>query len=402
MAKALTARTVSALKGDDKRREIPDGGLSGLFLVIQPSGSKSWAVRYRAGPRTRKLTLGSYPTIMLADARRLAREALMAVTEGRDPASEKGSRREHHERNTVQTLVEEFLRRHASKNRTAAEVERIFKRDVLPFWGKLQVDDITRRDVIELVEGIVDRGAPIQANRVLANVRKFFNWCVERDIIDVAPTLGVRPPGKVVRRDRVLSSDELRWFWAATEELGWAFGPIYRLLLLTATRRTEVAAMTWDEISGDKWTIPAHRAKNGRSLTLKLAHPALAILEDLPRMGAYVFTTTGNTHVSGYSKTHQRLCTLMLQAARRDDPDAEIPNWTLHDLRRTAATGMARLGVPLPVVERVLNHVSGSFGGIVGVYQHHAYEAEMADALERWAASISRLVSGGNVIPLSA
>ncbi len=397
MSKALTVRAIEAFKGAGKRREIPDAALTGLFLVVQPSGAKSWAVRYRTAGRTRKLTLGRYPALGLADARSRGRDALSAAAMGTDPATEKQDRRAA--RDTVATLADEFLKRHAAKNRTAAETARIFTRDILPAWAARQVTDIARRDVIELLDSVTDRGSPVMANRVLAAVRKFFNWCVERDIIDRSPAAGVKPPAKEKARDRVLSDEELRLFWTATEKLGWPFGPLFRLLLLTGARRMEVAGMRWAEIDGDRWTIPAGRAKNGNPLTLKLTGPALAILNSLPRLASsdLIFTTTGIRPVSGFSKVHQRLCQLM-QAETQTD----IPRWTLHDLRRTAASGMARLGVQLPVIERVLNHVSGSFGGIVGVYQRHSYADEMADALERWAAFIVRLTTGGDVVPLRA
>lgn len=397
MGKALTTRAIEAFKGSDRRREIPDGALPGLFLVVQPSGAKSWAVRYRVGTRTRKLTLGRYPALSLADARTRGRDALRAVADGVDPAIDKRDRRAAVD--TVAALAEEFLRRHVAKNRTAAETTRMFQKDILPAWGPRLVASISRRDVAELLDGVTDRGSPVMANRVLAAVRKFFNWCTERDVIDHSPAAGLKPPAKEMARDRILNDEEVRLFWTATGRLGWPFGPLFRLLLLTSARRDEVAGMRWSEIEGDRWTIPAVRAKNGKPLTLKLTTPALTLLDNLPRLDStdLVFTTNGVRPVSGFSRAHQRLCECM-----QADAQTDIPRWTLHDLRRTAASGMARLGVPLPVIERVLNHVSGSFGGIVGVYQRHTYEDEMADALERWSGFLVRLSEGGDVVPLRA
>ena len=185
--------------------------------------------------------------------------------------------------------------------------------------------------------------------------------------------------------------------WLAAAALGWPFGPLVQLLILTGQRLGEVAEMTWGEIdlAGKMWTLPKERCKNGRAHQVPLSPQALAILESLPRVDSergLVFTTNGKTPISGFSKARARLGAAL--------PDA--PHWTFHDLRRSAATGMAALGVAIPVVERVLNHVSGSFGGIVGVYQRHGYFDERRDALDRWARHVEALASveADNVVPL--
>jgi integrase len=194
----------------------------------------------------------------------------------------------------------------------------------------------------------------------------------------------------------------LRLLWKACEKVGWPFGDLTRMLILTGQRRGEVAGMTWDEIdlTARIWTIPAARAKNGREHKVPLSSEAVAILETLPRIGgARVFTTTGDTSVSGFSRGKTRLDA----AIKALNGGAALDAWALHDVRRSVASGLARIGVNLPVIERCLNHVSGSFGGIVGVYQRHDFADAMRDALESWGRHIERLATGeagSNVVPL--
>jgi len=401
MAKVLTAKGIEAARPDPaKRLEIPDGGLPGLYFVIQTSGGKSWAVRYRSPDtgKPSKLTLGKFPFLGLVEAREAARDAMRAVAEGIDPGAvkkaEKAAAPERIERDLVRTIANEFLKRHAAKNRTAAETKRQLDKEILPAWGEKRIQEVTRRDVIDLLDKIADRGSPIMANRVLATVRKFGNWAVSRDIIRVSFAAGVKPVEAERSRERILTDDELRWFWQGTEKLGQPFGPLFRLLLLTAQRRDEVGEIRAREIDGDKWVIPAERAKNGRAHSVHLSEAALGTLESVKRIASkpgYIFTTIGDNPASGYSKAKERLDGLMLKIARDEieaaggDPERlEIPHWTLHDLRRTAASGMARIGINLPVIEKVLNHVSGSFGGVAGVYNRHSFSEEMERALDAW------------------
>jgi integrase len=394
--KALTVAAIEKLKPGPTRREIPDGRISGLYLVVQPapSGRKSWAIRYRHNGRTRKFTLEHCPPAALTKARRLAADALEAVAEGKDPAAEKRDQQRRaagHDRDLVRTVAERFIDRHCKANTREAtwrETERIFKRDILPVWGNRLVGEISRRDVLDLLDRAVDRGAPVLANRVLATVRRFFNWCAERDIVAVSPCTGIRPPTAESSRDRVLSDDELRAVWRACEEIGWPFGAIVQLLIVTGQRREEVGKAAWAEFDLDRklWTIPRERVKNNTAHEVPLNGPALAVVKALPKIkskAGYLFTT-GEKAVSGYSR-----------AKRRVDEKAGLGEpWTLHDLRRTAASGMARLGAPLPVIEKILNHTSGSFAGVVGVYQRHSFANEKRAALVGWGRHVEHIVSG--------
>jgi integrase len=246
----------------------------------------------------------------------------------------------------------------------------------------------------------------------LAVVRKLFNWAVQRGIIEASPAVGVKAPLPEISRDRILSDDEIRWLWLACDKVGYPFGSVAKLLLLTGQRRNEVAGMTWGEIDlGDKkalWRIPGGRTKNDEAHEVPLSGAALEVITSLPRIKSakgYLFTTNAETHVSGYSRAKRMLDQAMLGIAREErGSDTEIPRWTFHDLRRTTASDMARLGISLPVIEKVLNHSSGSFAGIVGVYQRHSFADEKRNALEAWAKFVVSPVEGraANVVPLRA
>ncbi|MDP2356139.1 MAG: integrase arm-type DNA-binding domain-containing protein [Beijerinckiaceae bacterium] len=401
----LTAAMVEKLTPDlAKRREVPDSILPGLYLQIQPTGAKSWAVRYRHRGRTRKLTLGTVAVLPLALARERGREALQAVAAGLDPATEKRHARTS-EADLVRSIVAEFLDRHVRSNnkpRTAEEVERTFRLHVVPAWGDLPLKEITRRDVIALLDAIVDGGKPIAANRAFAAVRKLFNWSIERGIVDTSPCDRVRAPSAEVSRERVLSDDEVVLFWKAAETVGWPFGAMAQLLLLTGQRRDEVAGMRRTEIVGDLWQIPGARTKNGMATEVPLSPAARDIIAAAPRIAAsdLVFSTNGQTPFSGFAKGKIRIDVAMLAVAREralaagsNDLDAiALTPWRLHDLRRTLASGMARLGEPVHVIEAVLNHRGGAISGVAAVYNRHRYLEEKRAALERWAQHIARLM----------
>ena len=389
MAKALTARTIETAKPGKARKEIPDARMPGLYLVLQPSGTRSWAVRYRSGGCPRKHTLGSYPNIDLKTARDLASKALRAAAEGRDPGREKANDRAAG-RDTVEAIAGQFIKRHcARKNRpsTATGTERLLRQYVLPRWGARLARDITRRDVIDLLDRIVDAGKPIAANRTLAAVRKMFNWCLERDILQETPFAGVKPPTDEQPRDRVLKGSELRAVWLAANQLGGPFGALVKLLILTGQRRDEVAQMQWAEVNLEAalWLLPPERVKNKLAHEIPLSAPVIAVLRALPRIGdQFMLTTSGESPSSNYSKHKRRLDALL---------PADMLPWRLHDLRRSVASGMAQIGVSLPVIEKCLNHISGTFSGIVSVYQKHTFADEKRAAFEAWGAFVANLVS---------
>jgi integrase len=400
------------------RTEVPDGKGLGLYLVIQPSGAVSWALRYRAEGTSRKLTLGRYPALGLAMARKRAAEALGEVAVGKDPARAKTAARAAAKAETdrIERVVELFVERYAkSKTRDWRETERMLIKEVAGRWKGKRLSEITRSQVNAMLDEIVDRGAPIRANRVFAQLRKMCKWAIGRGIIERSPCDGVTPPSQENKRERVLDDGEIKRVWEAAEALAWPFGPIVKLVLLTGARRDEVAGMRWSEINlrERSWTIPKERSKNDRAHMIPLSDTAIAVLESLPRIGDrvdFVFSTTGRTAVSGFSRMKANIDAAIAErlreeaAARGDEPNA-MPDWILHDLRRTLATNLQKLGVRLEVTEAVLNHVSGSRAGVVGVYQRHDWAAEKRQALDAWARRLGAIVrreGTSNVVEMRA
>ena len=406
MRKKLTKSALERKPPASGRIEIRDTD-SPLALRISSDGRRSLAVRTRLHGRQIRFTYPRAATIEnLTDARTWAHATVDACKQGIDPREDekrKAEEKQRSARNTVEVVAAEWIKRDQAGNRSRVEVERILNRDVLPTWGKRTIQSIGRREVVELIDGIADRGALTMARRVHAHLHRMFRWCVARGIIDANPMADLPKTGKETARDRVLDDGELSEVWRAAGEIGFPFGASIRLLILTGGRRAEIGSLTWDEIDGDVIRLAGERTKTGDPRTIPLAPEAQAILESLPRFhpvkGAlsYVFTTNGKTSASGWGKAKTRLDTAILEARRKafreagEDPERAEPlaPWRLHDLRRTAATGLQRLGHRLEVIEAVLGHVSGSRAGIVGVYQRHSWDQEKRIALEAWARHVA-------------
>src|SRR5258708_2619361 len=257
MAKKLTPITVANVKPRDKRIEIPDGGCAGLYLIIQPNGHRSWAVRYRFGGKPCKLTLGPADALSLADARARATAALKKVAGGNDPpGAERPEKADDKEAggDTVENLAKQFVEHYCKVkgNRTWKRTEAYLNKEVLPRWKGRTVHEITQDDVEHLIDSIAE-DRPIAANRVLAVVRKWFSWmggrykggrkAVLKSRLKINPCLNIEPPGSEKKRARVLSTDEIRAAWAACNQIGDPFGSFVRLSRLTGQRRSEVAGM---------------------------------------------------------------------------------------------------------------------------------------------------------------
>ena len=247
-------------------------------------------------------------------------------------------------------------------------------------WGARSVHDVTRRDVIELVSEIVDR-APVAANKTLQIAKTFFNWCVGKAIIDRSPCEGVKEPTREIPRDRVLSDDELARVIKAARQIEGPYGGIVEVLALTAQRREEVAQMTWDELDLQKqvWEIPSTRTKNGKPHIVHLSDLAMRVLDARPRTGPHVFGS-GDKKFRSFGHAKAKL-----------DKKASVSRCRLHDLRRTVVSGMARLGVPPHVADKILNHTAGTISGVAAVYQRHEFMAERKDALDAWARHLSAI-----------
>ena len=401
--KVLTTRFVDAAKprhnsaGDAVRAEYPDAACPGLHLVVQPTGTRSWAFRFRrrTDRKNVKLTLGKAGDggLSLAAARhaaaahrhRLEQGAVLVtpVTAVTPQSVRTGDK--------VETAVASFLELHVRrKNRisTARVTENIFNRIIVPAWRNRTIDSIRRRDIIDLVEDVAASGRGYHANRTCAVLSKFFAWLVARDALTFSPVTGVERPHKEKIRSRVLTDDELRVLWLACGHEG-ASGEAIRLMTLTGARRGEVGEMSRQEVDQDHqlWNLPAERTKNGRPHTIPLSTQAWTLIEARPRFAGcdFVFTIDGKRAVNNWDEVKHRISA---------KAGITASSWRLHDLRRTCASGMQKLGISVPVVEKALNHVSGTFRGIVGVYQQHDYADEVAIALQRWADRVDEIVGG--------
>jgi integrase len=395
-ARSLTAAAAGRIKPPkDGQIDYFDKGFPGLALRISYGGSRTWVCFYRLHGKLRRLTLGRWPSMELGDAREAWRDARKLVDNGENPARARPAAAD-----SFAAVADEWLKRDQASNRTHDDVKRIIERDVKPVWEGRQIASIGRRDVIELIDAIADRGAVTMARRVHAHVHRLFRWSVGRGILEINPMADLPKPGAAVKRDRVLSDSELALVWKASIKTEWPFGPFFRLLILTGSRRDEIGALRWTEIHVDRIELEGDRTKNGAPHTVPLSPQAAALIEALPRVtgSEFVFTTTGETSVSGWSKAKAMLDGAVGELNR----DKALPPWHLHDLRRTMATGLQRLGVSLQVVEAILGHISGSRAGIVGVYQRHTYDAEKKAALDDWAQHVAAIVSGqpAKIIPL--
>jgi integrase len=410
------------------RIEIFDTLLPGFGLRISASGTKAWFCMYRVNGEQKRETIGKVALIpSVADARELARKSMLMAQAGRDPVAirkqaiaEATEAAEEAKRQTLAAVLDRYLerRRKGSGNKKPIgrdyyeEMKRTFARDVAPVLGERPISQIRRKDIQALLDGIVDRGAPAHACHVLSYLTAALNWAVAQDGIAIAksPAAGVEMPAALVSRDRTLDDGEIVLFWKACSELGYPFGDLFKLLLLTAQRRDELAQAPWSEFNLEQgvWEIPGSRTKNGRPHTVHLSREAVAILNSMPaidtegnpvrsngpRRSPYVFTTTGSRPVTGFSNAATKLTATMsrlLKAAAADD-DAAVAPFRLHDLRRTATTKMAKIGVAPHVADRVLNHVGGTIRGVAAIYNRFDYLPDRKAALEALALHIGNLV----------
>ena len=369
MAKILTQRAVEAAKPKDKRYTLADEIIPGLNLVVQPTAAKVYRLWTRIHGKQVPITIGDASLMTLAEARAKAKSLLAAIANGEDPCeANRATVRTASE--TVEVTAQSFIERHAKvHNRLSSwqETERLIARNILPAWGRRPITSIARRDVIELLDIVVDRDAPVAANRVLTAGRKMFNWAIERGMIETSPFERVKAPTPETSRDRTPADFELALILRAADSLGFPFGPFVQLLAFTGQRRAEVAGMRWSELDEGLtlWTLPRSRAKNNVQHQVPIAPAVREILVALPRFEGsdFVLTFTGAVPITGYSQ-----CKIALDAAIAESNGGEpIPPWQIHDLRRAMASGMAKAGVQMPVVEKILNHVSGSFAGVAGI-----------------------------------
>jgi integrase len=400
----FTDKFIQSLKPKEARYEVYEGG--GFAVRVSPAGGKTWIWFYRFAGRHRRITLGDYPALGLADARVKLADACKLLERRIDPGEAEVLRRKaERTAETVAELAEAYLEKWAHpRKRSAAEDERILRKDVIPAWGRRKAKDITRRDAIALVDAIVDRGSPIAANRTLACIRRMFNWALSRDIVPASPCVAVKAPAKENRRDRVLSADEIAALWGALDNPELAISPAIRLALklqlVTGQRKGEVIGAQWSEfdLSERVWTIPAEKAKNGMPHRVPLSPLALAVLAEIEATAGkrqWLFPSPrAGRPISGPAVDH---------AMRNNRDLLDTGDATPHDLRRTAASHMTSIGISRLVVSKILNHAEP---GVTAVYDRHSYDAEKRAALTAWSARLEEIIGGKrspeNVVALRA
>jgi integrase len=398
--KALTAAAVKRMKPPSVGQvDYFDQGYPGLALRISYGGTKSFAYFYRVrGGKLQRLSLGTYPALSLADAREAWRAARQEVERGRDPTMAR--RISASAPTSFSSVAEEWLKRDQAGKRTAGQAKRILEKYAARL-NTMVIGDITRPDIREVVRAVADTGHVTMARRVHGRLHRLFAWAVSEDYIAANPMTGLLKLGEEVKRDRVLSDDELVAVWRGCEKLGWPFGPAIRLLILTGARREEIGKLRWSELSSGEISLTGNRTKNGEPHDTPLSTTARGVIADLPCIhgSEFVFTKTGKAGVTGWSTAKARLDKILF-----GNNGADSEPWRLHDLRRTVATGLQKLGTPLQVTEAVLGHLAGSRAGVVGIYQRHDYADEKRAALESWGAHVMALVEGqkpGKVLPFA-
>jgi integrase len=373
-----------------KDREIHwDATLPGFGLCVTASGHASFVVQYRAGRRSRRMSLRA--GLSLQDARREAKKILGDVARGQDPLAQRQKEAKAGE-DTFRAVAEDYLKR--EKKRSIDQTRAVLKRLVFPKLGSRPIADIRRSDIVRLLDQIRDERGFSMADITLAHVRRILNWHASRADDYRSPIVRgmAHTKPKERARQRILTDDELRAVWGAAGAHNGPWGPFLQFLLLSASRRNEAAQMAWNELDGGVWTIPAERYKTGRELVLPLSPLAVSTLERLPRIARskFVFTFDGQHAFANFSK-----------AKAQFDKACGVTGWTLHDLRRTARSLMSRAGVSADVAERCLGHV---ISGVRGTYDRHAYFDEKKRAYEALAALIERIINppGENVVSLAA
>ena len=392
----LTDLGIQAIRPKDKYFEEVDG-TTGLRLAVFPSGAKSFLTRYRR-PVTKepaKLTLGRYGPMSLAEARVRHAEALRLLAQGTDPGEAKRRERADAEQaeadragDTIEHQVKLHLERQSRKvvESTWRQARLALEGDAVRAWRGRLVSEIRKRDVIALVEKIAETRGPIAGNRAYQHVRRFFSALLERDVIAVSPCTGVKKPAAERSRERVLSPAEIRSLWHALDRVGGPTAAAVRMLLLTGQRRGEVVGMRRGEISDGAWRLPPQQVKNRTSHSVPLSDQVKDLLARQPVLpaGDFVFSHRGDKPAADFSHLKREIDAIVKFEAQ----------WCWHDLRRTCASGLQKLGIPIHVTEAVLNHRSGTVSGITAVYQRHDYLVERANALQAWADFVDATVRG--------
>ena len=397
----FTDRQIKSLKPKKTRYEVWEDNGKGFGVRVAPTGRKSFIFLYRFQGTSRRMTFGNYPETSLADAHAAHAKSRQLLEQGNDPATvEQDAKEESRRSPSIKRLAAEYIGKYAKpRKRSWKEDERILNKDVVPRWGKRKAQDITRRDIILLLDEIVDRGALIQANRTLATIRKMYSFAMGRGILESSPCVAIPAPSKENRRDRVLNETEIKTFWnkLSTAKMEKYTALALKLQLITAQRKGEVAGAEWVnfDLKDGWWTIPAEKSKNGLPHRVPLSSFAIETLNELKIISGdskWLFPSPRNgQHIAETSVDH---------AVRENAEHFEVDHFTPHDLRRTAASMMTASGIQRLTVSKVLNHVET---GVTSVYDRHSYDKEKRKALRSWGLQLETILGlkkSNKVIPI--
>jgi integrase len=388
----FTDRFLRTLKPGASAVEWFDEDTRGLSLKLNPGGAATWYFNYtrRADALRRRVQLGKLTALGLKDARLRATKMAGLVADGRDPA---GDRRAERDALTVADLVDQFFDQYAKEKRTGKRQYQMLVKDVLPIIGRSKAATVTRRDIGRITDRMAGRGVTIGASRTFEIVRKMFNWALEKGLIEQNPCLGMKKPFQTRKRERVLSSDEIRAVWNGLAEASISRDgqQVLKLCLITGQRLGEVAGMCRDEFNFESkiWTIPSWRSKNGHAHRVPLTDIALEIIEEA------LSGATTEFLFPGYGKDDAVKSSSVGKAVRRCSGELGVAHWTTHDLRRTAATCMADLGVVPHVIGHVLNYRTVTKASVTDqVYNRYSYDREKRAALELWSTRLAAIIAG--------
>ena len=384
---SFTDRALAALKPGLHRIDYMelDPRYRGFGIMVRPSQVKTFFVRYRVGRRERRVILGNFPMMDLATARTQAKVLLRRINLGEDPQEARDEQRGIPTFGELAVTYLEVRAKPRMTSRSYDEEVRVLRADLVPAWRALPVTEIRRRDVAQLLDRIIARGSPVQANRTRSVAHRVFAFAVERELVEFNPVVGLRRPSEEQSRQRVLAEDEIRALWTTWEAEGSVTSILFRMLLITAQRKHEVTTMRWADVHGSWWTIAPSVAKNKLAHRVYLAEPALDLLAALqPVTGdsEWVFASSRlpGQHLGSVNKAKERYRAV-----------TGIADWRPHDLRRTAATYMGRMGISRATIARVLNHAER---GVTAVYDRSTGEHEIGHALQAWAQRLEEIVNG--------
>lgn len=387
--RALTTKQIEAIKPptDRPQQDHPDGVVPGLSLRVGKGGKKTFTLSRRFNGRMVRKTIGAFPDMTLGEAR----AAAAAMKELDHDPDEQEVRDAVGAVLTFGQLASLYFEDETFKKfDSGPKTRRTIERELLPYWRDTPIDQITLKDAVRRLDPILKRGAPSAANRLVSTISRVFNFAVEKAELPASPMTGLKKPAPLITRDRVLTDAELVTLWKIWDAMAFPFGRVCQLLLLTCSRRSEVAGMRWDELDlkAGVWEIPPERCKSDRAHKVHLTQRALDVLATVPRTeSAFVFPAAGRVkpgapgHFVGFSTLKARC-----------DELSGVNDWRIHDLRRSAISGIAKLGTPPVVAQKLLNHSAGPVGGVLAVYLVHDYFDERREALEGWSSHLERIL----------